>query len=43
MDDLIKKMEKLKSIAQEMLDEWDKTKTPPKQAAWLHSNEFDDL
>lgn len=37
------KMEKLKSIAQEMLDEWDKTKTPPKQAAWLHSDEFDDL
>lgn len=36
------KLKKLKSIAQEMLDDWDKTKTPPKQAAWLHSDEFSD-
>ena len=34
------KLKKLKSIAQEMLDDWDKTKTPPTQAAWLHSDEF---
>jgi catechol 2,3-dioxygenase-like lactoylglutathione lyase family enzyme len=37
------KMDKLKSIAWEMLEEWDKTKTPPKQAAWLHSDEFKDM
>ena len=36
------KMNKLKGIAQEMIDEWDKTKTPPKAAAWLHSEEFKD-
>lgn len=31
---------KLKEMAPEMLEEWSKTKTPPKQAAWLHSDEF---
>lgn len=33
-------MVKLKEMAPEMLEEWSKTKTPPKQAAWLHSDEF---
>lgn len=33
-------MKKLKEISQEMLDEWDETKQPPKQAAWLHEQEF---
>ncbi|MCO5143890.1 MAG: VOC family protein [Oligoflexia bacterium] len=33
-------MKSLKSIAPEMLDEWSKTKTPPRQSAWLHENEF---
>ena len=31
----------LKEIAPEMLEEWSKTKMPPKQAAWLHQSEFD--
>ena len=30
----------LKKIAPEMLEEWDKTKQPPKHAAWLHEKEF---
>lgn len=30
----------LKEIAPAMLEEWDKTKTPPRQAAWLHEMEF---
>ncbi len=33
-------MKKLKDIAPEMLEEWDKTKKPPRQAAWLHDQEF---
>ncbi len=32
----------LKEIAPEMLEEWSKTKMPPKQAAWLHEKEFKD-
>ena len=35
-------MKKLKDIAPEMLKEWDLTKKPPRQAAWLHSEEFND-
>ncbi len=31
---------KLKDMAYGMLEEWDKTKTPPRDAAWLHSDEF---
>lgn len=30
----------LKEIAPEMLEEWSKTKRPPRQAAWLHDEEF---
>ena len=33
-------MQELKKIAPEMLEEWSHTKTPPKQAAWLHAGEF---
>ena len=33
-------LKKLKQMAPEMLEEWDKTKTPPRQAAWLHEEEF---
>ena len=35
-----KQMQKLKTIAPEMLEEWSKTKKPPRQAAWLHDQEF---
>lgn len=33
-------MNKLKEIAPKMLDEWSKTKKPPKDSAWLHEKEF---
>lgn len=33
-------MQELKKVAPEMLEEWSQTKTPPKQAAWLHEEEF---
>ena len=33
-------MKTLKEIAPEMLEEWSKTKKPPRQAAWLHDEEF---
>lgn len=33
-------MSELKKIAPEMLDEWSKTKKPPRAAAWLHDKEF---
>ena len=35
-----KQMTTLHDIAHEMLDEWSKTKTPPKHADWLHKKEF---
>ncbi len=35
-----KQMDNLEKIAPEMLEEWDRTKQPPKQAAWLHEKEF---
>jgi glyoxylase I family protein len=34
-------MKKLKEIAPEMLEEWSKTKVPPKHADWLHKKEFE--
>lgn len=37
-----KQMQTLKEIANEMLEEWSVTKTPPKHAAWLHEKEFAD-
>ncbi|MCB9091366.1 MAG: VOC family protein [Halobacteriovoraceae bacterium] len=33
-------LKKLREIAPDMLEEWSKTKTPPKHAAWLHEKEF---
>ena len=33
-------MKKLKEIAPEMLEEWSETKKPPRQASWLHDEEF---
>ena len=33
-------MRKLKEIAPLMLEEWSKTKEPPKDADWLHKKEF---
>ena len=33
-------MKTLKKIAPEMLEEWSKTKKPPRQAAWLHDEDF---
>ena len=33
-------LEKLKELAPAMLDEWDRTKKPPRQAAWVHEKEF---
>jgi glyoxylase I family protein len=35
-----KQLQHLKNIAPEMLDEWSKTKKPPRQAAWLHDEAF---
>lgn len=33
-------MKKLKELAPTMLEEWSRTKKPPRQAAWLHDGEF---
>lgn len=33
-------MKKLKEIAPKMLEEWSKTKKPPRDSAWLHEKEF---
>jgi glyoxylase I family protein len=33
-------LDELKKIAPAMLDEWDRTKQPPRQAAWVHQQEF---
>jgi len=33
-------MRRLKEIAPAMLEEWDRTKQPPRQAAWVHEKEF---
>ncbi|WP_448213460.1 VOC family protein [Colwellia sp. MEBiC06753] len=33
-------MKQLKTVAQEMIDEWAVTKQAPKHAAWLHQQEF---
>ena len=30
----------LKRVAPAMLEEWDRTKQPPRQAAWVHQKEF---
>ncbi len=33
-------MERLKSVAPDMIDEWAVTKKPPRHTAWLHEKEF---
>lgn len=33
-------LDHLKKIAPEMLEEWSRTKQPPRQASWLHQKEF---
>ena len=33
-------LDKLKEIAPVMLEEWDRTKKVPRQAAWVHEKEF---
>lgn len=33
-------LEKLKEVAPAMLEEWDRTKQPPRHAAWLHEKEL---
>lgn len=34
------KMTKMKDVSQEMIEEWSRTKKPPKHTAWLHEKEF---
>ena len=34
------KMKKMKDVALEMIEEWDRTKKPPRHTAWLHEKEF---
>ncbi|MGZ3788947.1 MAG: VOC family protein [Bacteriovorax sp.] len=36
----VDEMKKLKELAPIMLEEWGRTKVPPKHAAWLHEKEF---
>ena len=31
-----------RAVADEMLEEWSRTRRAPRQAAWLHAGEFDD-
>lgn len=33
-------LERLKSVAPAMIEEWSRTKKPPRHAAWLHEKEF---
>jgi glyoxylase I family protein len=33
-------MERMKAVAPAMVDEWAKTKKPPRHTAWLHEKEF---
>lgn len=35
-----KDMEKLKEVAPQMLEEWARTKRPPRGSVWLHEKEF---
>ena len=35
-----KEMAEVSGLAMEMLEEWDRTKRPPKQTAWLHEKEL---
>ena len=33
-------MTRMQSVAHDMVDEWSRTKTPPRHTAWLHQKEF---
>jgi glyoxylase I family protein len=33
-------MRRLKEVAPAMVEEWDRTKKPPRQASWVHAKEF---
>tara|TARA_Y100000294_G_scaffold131643_1_gene123999 strand:+ start:480 stop:1070 length:591 start_codon:yes stop_codon:yes gene_type:complete len=35
-----KDLQRLNAVAEEMLEEWDRTKRAPRHAAWLHEKEF---
>lgn len=35
-------LERLKAVAPAMIEEWSRTKKPPRHAAWLHQKEFAD-
>jgi len=30
----------MKSVAHEMVEEWSRTKRPPRHTAWMHEKEF---
>ena len=34
------KMARMKAVAQDMVEEWSRTKQPPRHTAWLHEKEF---
>lgn len=34
------KMKRMKDVAEEMIEEWSRTKKPPRHTAWLHEKEF---
>ena len=34
------KLAKLRDLAPAMVEEWSRTKKPPRQAAWVHEEEF---
>lgn len=36
----VEQMEKLREIAPKMLEEWSRTKKPPRDSSWLHEKEF---
>jgi glyoxylase I family protein len=35
------RMKRMTDVAQEMVEEWSRTKKPPRHTAWLHEKEFD--
>ncbi|WP_298240699.1 VOC family protein [uncultured Bradyrhizobium sp.] len=35
-------IERMKSVAHEMVEEWSRTKRPPRHTAWMHEKEFAD-
>ncbi len=35
-------IDRMKSVAHEMVEEWSRTKRPPRHTAWMHEKEFAD-